>query len=107
MTATIEIESMRKEGRFICGSLLLTSENKKEVLDVECLMKDDHSGFEYVFLNGVNIMSHVREVDKKHVHQQPVSISAVEQAAKKLTINFYKSDSIYYKKCLFHYTQLN
>ncbi|WP_444684525.1 hypothetical protein [Alkalicoccus luteus] len=57
MKINVEIESIQKEGDYIVGTLSLDENFKKETFDLECIIREDNSGFEYAFLNGINLMT--------------------------------------------------
>jgi hypothetical protein len=98
ITANVEIESIRKDGRYILGTLLLDKGSMVEPYELECLMKKDNSGFEHVFLNGVNLMNGGVETGTNYTKEELYNIYAVGHAAKDLIIDFHESENLFYKK---------
>lgn len=98
ITANVEIESIRKEGLYILGTLLLNKGSEVVPYELECLMKKDNSGFERVFINGVNLMNRGQETWKAYSEEEMFYIYTVGHAATELIIDFHESGSLFYKK---------
>ncbi|PTL39122.1 hypothetical protein [Alkalicoccus saliphilus] len=98
ITANVEIESIRKEGRYILGTLLLDKGSRVERYELDCLMKKGNAGFEHVFLNGVNLLNGGVETGTYYSKEELYNIYAVGHAAKDLIIDFHESENIFYKK---------